>query len=177
MNKRHLFAMAALFAASLMPAKAQPAQTSPADDTPTLEFVCELHVKLGQTYTVGQTAHGARVVIPITGGTFEGPNMKGTVLDGGADYQLVDQKQGRNEIEAIYSIKTDDGVYIHIRNCGLIVTGQGADGKPNFYFRCAPKFEAPSDSKYNWLNNSLFLCKPGGFNPDGGISLRVWRVL
>ena len=30
--------------------------------------------------------------------------------------------------------------------------------------------------KYNWLNNSLFLCKPGGFNPDG-ISLRVWRVL
>ena len=169
--------MAALFAASLIPAKAQPAQTSPADDTPTLEFVCELHVKLGQTYTVGQTAHGARVVIPITGGTFEGPNMKGTVLDGGADYQLVDQKQGRNEIEAIYSIKTDDGVYIHIRNCGLIVTGQGADGKPNFYFRCAPKFEAPSDSKYNWLNNSLFLCKPGGFNPDGGISLRVWRVL
>ena len=168
--------MAALFAASLMPAKAQPAQTTPADDTPTLEFVCELHVKLGQTYTVGQTAHGARVVIPITGGTFEGPNMKGTVLDGGADYQLVDQKQGRNEIEAIYSIKTDDGVYIHIRNCGLIVTGQGADGKPNFYFRCAPKFEAPSDSKYNWLNNSLFLCKPSGFNPDG-ISLRVWRVL
>ncbi|MBR5957898.1 MAG: DUF3237 domain-containing protein [Salinivirgaceae bacterium] len=159
-----------------MPAKAQPAQTSPADDTPTLEFVCELHVKLGQTYTVGQTAHGARVVIPITGGTFEGPNMKGTVLDGGADYQLVDQKQGRNEIEAIYSIKTDDGVYIHIRNCGLIVTGKDTDGKPSFYFRCAPKFEAPSDSKYNWLNNSLFLCKPGGFNPDG-ISLRVWRVL
>ena len=102
--------------------------------------------------------------------------MKGTVLEGGADYQLVDQKQGRNEIEAIYSIKTDDGVYIHIRNCGLIVTGQGPDGKPNFYFRCAPKFEAPNDSKYNWLNNSLFLCKPGGFNPDG-ISLRVWRVL
>ena len=176
MNKKNIFAAVALTLAAFMPAKAQPAQTTPADDTPTLEFVCELHVKLGQTYTVGQTAHGARVVIPITGGTFEGPNMKGTVLDGGADYQLVDQKQGRNEIEAIYSIKTDDGVYIHIRNCGLIVTGQGADGKPNFYFRCAPKFEAPSDSKYNWLNNSLFLCKPGGFNPDG-ISLRVWRVL
>ena len=176
MNKKNIFAAIALTLVAFLPAKAQPAQTSPADDTPTLEVVCELHVKLGQTYTVGQTAHGSRVVIPITGGTFEGPNMKGTVLEGGADYQLVDQKQGRNEIEAIYSIKTDDGVYIHIRNCGLIVTGQGPDGKPNFYFRCAPKFEAPNDSKYNWLNNSLFLCKPGGFNPDG-ISLRVWRVL
>ena len=176
MNRMNIFAAVALTLAAFMSAKAQPAQTSPADDTPTLEFVCELHVKLGQTYTVGQTAHGSRVVIPITGGTFEGPNMKGTILEGGADYQLVDQKLGRNEIEAIYSIKTDDGVYIHIRNCGLIVTSPGADGKPNFYFRCAPKFEAPSDSKYNWLNNSLFLCKPGGFNPDG-ISLRVWRVL
>lgn len=174
MNHKHLFIAAALAVMAFAPqAKAQPAQ---GDDTPTLEFVCELHVKLGQTYTVGQTAHGARVVIPITGGTFEGPNMKGTVLEGGADYQLVDQAKGRNEIEAIYSIKTDDGVFIHIRNCGLIVTGKDADGKPSFYFRCAPKFEAPSDSKYDWLNNSLFLCKPGGFNPDG-ISLRVWRVL
>lgn len=174
MNHKHLFIAAALAVMAFAPqAQAQPTQ---GDDTPTLEFVCELHVKLGQTYTVGQTAHGARVVIPITGGTFEGPNMKGTVLEGGADYQLVDQAKGRNEIEAIYSIKTDDGVYIHIRNCGLIVTGKNADGSPNFYFRCAPKFEAPSDSKYDWLNNSLFLCKPGGFTPEG-ISLRVWRVL
>lgn len=173
MNHKHLFIAAALAVMAFAPqAQAQPAQ---GDDTPTLEFVCELHVKLGQTYTVGQTAHGTRVVIPITGGTFEGPNMKGTVLEGGADYQLVDQAKGRNEIEAIYSIKTDDGVFIHIRNCGLIVTGKNADGSPNFYFRCAPKFEAPSDSKYNWLNNSLFLCKPGGFTPEG-ISLRVWRV-
>ena len=173
MNHKHLFIAAALAVMAFAPQTQ--AQTSPADDTPTLEFVCELHVKLGQTYTVGQTAHGSRVVIPITGGTFEGPNMKGTVLEGGADYQLVDQAKGRNEIEAIYSIKTDDGVFIHIRNCGLIVTGKNADGSPNFYFRCAPKFEAPSDSKYDWLNNSLFLCKPGGFTPEG-ISLRVWRV-
>ena len=174
MNHKHLFIAAALAVMAFAP-QAQ-AQSAQGDDTPTLEFVCELHVKLGQTYTVGQTAHGARVVIPITGGTFEGPNMKGTVLEGGADYQLVDQAKGRNEIEAIYSIKTDDGVFIHIRNCGLIVTGKNADGSPNFYFRCAPKFEAPSDSKYDWLNNSLFLCKPGGFTPEG-ISLRVWRVL
>ena len=174
MNHKHFLVAAALAVMAFAPqAQAQPAQ---GDDTPTLEFVCELHVKLGQTYTVGQTAHGSRVVIPITGGTFEGPNMKGTVLEGGADYQLVDQAKGRNEIEAIYSIKTDDGVYIHVRNCGLIVTSPGPDGRPNFYFRCAPKFEAPSDSKYNWLNNSLFLCKPGGF-PSEGISLRVWRVL
>lgn len=136
---------------------------------PDLEYVCELRVKIGNAYTVGQTAHGTRVVIPILGGTFEGPKMKGEVLSGGADYQLVDSKNGRNEVEAIYSIKTDDGVYIHIRNCGIIK--QGSDG---FYFRTAPKFEAPQDSKYDWLNNAIFVCMPG-FAQDC-IALKVWMV-
>jgi len=139
---------------------------------PDLEYVCELRVKIGNAYTVGQTAHGTRMVIPILGGTFEGPNMKGEVLSGGADYQLVDSKNGRNEVEAIYSIKTDDGVYIHIRNCGLIKQGNGG-----FYFRTAPKFEAPQDSKYDWLNNAIFVCMPS-FAPgaQGSIVLRVWMV-
>jgi len=172
MKMKHIFVAATLAVALFMPHVQ--AQNAP-DDTPELEFVCELRVKCDPAYTVGQTSHGSRVVIPIVGGTFEGPKMKGTVLSGGADYQLVDHANGRNEVEAIYSIKTDDGVFIHIRNCGLIVTSQNADGSPNFYFRTAPKFEAPNDSKYNWLNNSIFVCKPG-FAPDC-ILLRVWRVL
>ena len=68
---------------------------------PGLEFVCELHVLCAGTYTVGDTSHGTRTVIPIVGGTFEGPNMKGEVLSGGADYQLGDREHGRTEIEAI----------------------------------------------------------------------------
>ena len=139
---------------------------------PGLEFVCELHVNCAGAYTVGDTSHGTRTVIPIVGGTFEGPNMKGEVLSGGADYQLGDRAHGRTEIEAIYSIKTDDGVYIHIRNCGLITMGQGG-----FYFRTAPKFEAPQDSKYNWLNNAIFVCMPGPGDGTGAIVLRVWKVL
>ena len=144
-------------------------------EAPGLEFVMQLKVTLGETYSCGETQHGRRTVIPITGGTFEGPNIKGTILNGGADYQLA--TGGRTEIEAIYSIKTDDGIYIHIRNRGIIASG-GAEqgGRPSFYFRCAPQFEAPADSKYAWLNNSLFLCAPsfsGGFN---GITLNVWRV-
>lgn len=149
------------------------AQSAETPKGPDLEYVCELRVKCGSAYTVGQTAHGTRMVIPILGGTFEGPKMKGEILSGGADYQLVDQKKGRNEVEAIYSIKTDDGIYIHIRNCGLIYTSNEG-GQGGFYFRTAPKFEAPSDSKYDWLNNSIFVCMPS-FAPDC-ICLRVWRV-
>ncbi|MBQ0142458.1 MAG: DUF3237 family protein [Prevotellaceae bacterium] len=144
------------------------AQTNETPKGPDLEYVCELRVKCGNAFTVGKTAHGTRVVIPILGGTFEGPNMKGEVLSGGADYQLVDNEKGRNEVEAIYCIKTDDGVYIHVRNNGIIYT------KGGMYFRCAPKFEAPSDSKYDWLNNAIFVCVPG-FAQDC-IALKVWKV-
>lgn len=141
---------------------------------PEMEFVMQLKVTLDAPYVVGETPHGKRTVIPITGGTFEGPLLKGTILNGGADWQLA--KGSRTELEAIYSIKTDDGVYIHIRNRGIISSGQNADGSPSFYFKCAPTFEAPEDSKYAWLNNALFLCSPSFGGDFKGIVLNVWKV-
>lgn len=140
---------------------------------PETEFVMQLKVTLGQPYTVGETPHGRRMAIPITGGTFEGPLLKGTILDGGADWQL--SKGQRTELEAIYSIKTDDGVYIHIRNRGIIYNGTNEHGQPAFYFKAAPQFEAPEDSPYAWLNNALFLCAPAP-SQSGGIALNVWKV-
>ena len=134
-------------------------------------------VKIENAYTVGETPHGRRVVIPITGGTFEGPGIKGTVLSGGADYQLASADGSRTELEAIYSIKTDDGVYIHVRNCGIIANGKDSDGKPSFYFKAAPKFEAPVDSRYAWLNNAIYVCSPDWSTPtQGHITLNVWKV-
>jgi hypothetical protein len=151
------------------------AQTEIPKEAPGLEFALQLKVTLGGTFAINNTQHGRRTVIPITGGTFEGPNIKGTILSGGADYQLANA-DGRTELEAIYCIKTDDGVFIHVRNRGIIANGKDADGNPTFYFRAAPQFEAPADSKYGWLNNSLFLCAPG-FSPGfQGIVLNVWRV-
>ena len=138
------------------------------------EFVMQLKVTLDAPYVVGETPHGKRTVIPITGGTFEGPLLKGTILSGGADWQLA--KGSRTELEAIYSIKTDDGVFIHIRNRGIISTGKNPDGTPSFYFKCAPTFEAPEDSKYAWLNNALFLCAPSFGGDFKGIVLNVWKV-
>ena len=100
------------------------------------------------------------MVIPITGGTFEGPLLKGTIINGGADYQLANPEGNRTELEAIYSIKTDDGVYIHVRNRGIIYSGPDENGQQSFYFKAAPQFEAPNDSKYAWLNNAIYVCAP-----------------
>lgn len=143
-------------------------------EAPQLEFALQLKVTLGEAYGIDNTQHGRRTVIPITGGTFEGKGLKGTIVNGGADYQL--NAEGRTELEAIYCIKTDDGIYIHVRNRGIIANGKDADGKPSFYFRAAPQFEAPADSKYGWLNNALFVCAPSFSSDFKGIVLNVWRI-
>ena len=146
-----------------------------AQNAPELEFALQLKVTLGETFSIENTQHGRRTVIPITGGTFEGPLLKGTIINGGADYQIANA-QGRTELEAIYCIKTDDGVYIHVRNRGIISNAPDANGQPSFYFKAAPQFEAPADSKYGWLNNALFVCAPDFSANFKGIVLNVWKV-
>ena len=149
-------------------------QSYPPKETPELEFALQLKVTLGEAFSIDNTQHGRRTVIPITGGTFEDPQLKGTIINGGADYQL--NAENRTELEAIYCIKTDDGIYIHVRNRGIIANGKDANGNPTFYFKAAPQFEAPADSKYGWLNNALFVCAPE-FTPEfKGIVLNVWKV-
>lgn len=169
MKKFFLMAMLALHT---LVAAAQPA----IDDTPKLDFVMQLNVTLGAPYSVGETPQGRRTVIPLTGGTFEGPRLKGTIIDGGADYQLASLDGKRTSLEAIYSIKTDDGIYIHIRNRGIICTGTDANGAPQFYFKAAPQFEAPADSPYAWLNNAIYVCQPVFSQQGEGIALKVWVV-
>ena len=107
------------------------AQVEAPKDAPQLEFALQLKVTLGQAFSIENTQHGRRTVIPITGGTFEGPGIKGTIVNGGADYQLANA-QGRTELEAIYCIKTDDGVYIHVRNRGIIANSKDANGNQSF---------------------------------------------
>ena len=114
----------------------------------------QLRLNISGALSSGTTPQGKRTIIPITGGTFTGPDIRGVIIPGGADYQL--EQNGRTTLEAIYSIKTDDNVIIHVRNRGII-----ARDKDSFYFKTSPQFEAPVDSKYAWLNNAVFICAPG----------------
>jgi Protein of unknown function (DUF3237) len=168
--------------ALLFSSKIQAQNTNNMIESPQLEYVCELKVLVAAPMIVGETARGVRRIIPIAGGTFEGPRMKGEIINGGADWQIV-RKDGVAELEAHYTIKTDDGTYIYVKNVGLRVAtpdiaakiGRGEQVSPNdYYFRAVPKFEAPA-GKYDWLNNAIFICK-GIRNPDN-VTIQVWKVL
>ena len=117
-----------------------------------LRFVMELIVEIGPALEVGSTPRGLRRVIPITGGTFEGPELRGVVLPGGADWNLR-RSDDVAEVWARYTLQTDDGVLISITNAGL---AHGAPGTPERYARTSPSFEV-ADERYAWLERSIFV--------------------
>ena len=119
-----------------------------------LEFAFEAFVSVDEDLKIGPVSGGIREITPITGGTFEGPGMKGTVIPGGADWSMT-REDGVIEIDARYTLETDDGVLIYVINQGLVIEEPGDDTD---YFRTTPTFEV-SDRKYDWLNRSLFVCE------------------
>ena len=127
---------------------------------PELELLYRSVVKLGEVIQVGETARGVRRIIPIVGGTFEGPNMRGEILPMGWDWQL-ERKDGCTEIIADYFLKTDDGVVINVVNSGALCR-PSADGAP-VPPRTSPVFEAPL-GKYDWLSKGGYIGTLG-FDP------------
>lgn len=131
---------------------------------PALEFVCEIRAVVDPPIDVGPVAGGFRRIVDIKEGAFEGPLLRGTILPGGADWQIL-RSDGVAELHAHYVLKTDDGVLIQVRNRGLrhgpaavlqrIAAGDAVD-PAEYYFRAAPLFEAP-EGRYDWLNRGIFV--------------------
>ncbi len=68
---------------------------------------------------VGETPIGKRNIVPITGGTFDGPGLRGKIMPGGWDWQLT-IASGCFDLHADYMIQTDDSVIIHVVNQGMV---------------------------------------------------------
>lgn len=149
------------------------AGTSALAQAPETEFVFEIRADLAPTVTVGETSDGMRQAIPITGGTFAGPDIRGEILPGGADYQLV-RPDGVRELRAVYMIRTDDGALINVVNEGIIVEPAGDGG--DAYVMTTPRFRAPV-GKYDWLNKAVFLSRiTGGSDEPRAVYISVYRV-
>ncbi|MEO9131747.1 MAG: DUF3237 domain-containing protein [Sphingomonas sp.] len=136
---------------------------------PHLEYAFEELVTLSPGADIGQTPYGGRTMIPITGGTFEGPGLKGTIVPGGWDWQLR-RADGCTNVKADYMLKTDDGVIINVVNTGAICPGAG--GKMATV-RTSPVFEAPL-GKYQWLGQTAFIgtLEPAT-GPDGKPAVKI----
>jgi len=141
---------------------------------PTLEHVCDLQVHIAPPVEVGQTAHGLRRMIPITGGVVKGPLLNGKVLAGGADFQLILGSGTQAHLDARYVIELHDGTRVFVQNTALRVASlensqrimRGEPVNPaEIYFRCQPRLEAAGE-KWAWLSESQFIGS-GRRAPDG----------
>jgi len=137
-------------------------------DAPKLEFAFEELVTLGAPIPAGRTAYGERNIIPITGGSFQGPGIKGTIIPGGWDWQLR-RADGCTDVKADYMLKTDDGVVINVINRGAICSSENGAMHP---VRTAATFEAPL-GKYQWLAQTAFVGTLEIANQEGKPAVRI----
>ena len=148
---------------------------------PPLSFVMTLNVTVGAPVEIGTVARGRRRVIPIVGGRFEGPQLRGRVLPDGADWQIV-RADMFTELDARYVLETNDGSRIYVQNAGVrhapadvmarVLAGEDVD-PAQVYFRTAPAFETAAPD-LQWLTRSLFVAT--GERHPTEVVINVFRV-
>jgi hypothetical protein len=148
---------------------------------PVLVSVAEIRVDVGDPIAIGETGAGLRRVIPILGGTVEGPRLSGRVMPSGADFQIL-RADGVMELEAKYVIEATGGALIYVVNRGLrhgpanavekLMRGEPVD--PNLvYFRATPAFETAA-AEFKWMMRSLFVCS--GARLPRQVVLRLFEI-
>jgi len=148
---------------------------------PPLEFIFNADVTVGSPLELGDVAKGSRRIVPITGGAFAGPLLRGIVLPGGADWQIL-RSDSVAELEARYTLRTDDGALIYVRNLALrhgppdVMAALAAGGPVDpgdYYFRGATAFET-SAIHYAWLMKHIIICT--GAREPARVTLRFYKV-
>lgn len=140
-----------------------------------------IHAELDVIRSLGHTPYGERRVINILGGRVDGAKLKGRILPGGADWQIV-RADGVAEIEARYAIEADDGALVMVESRGLrhgptdvmarLMQGDRVD-PALYYFRSALRFETAAPS-LAWLNRVLTIAR--GIREPRAVRLDVFEV-
>jgi hypothetical protein len=128
------------------------------------QYVFTVTAEIADVTTAGETGHGVRRIIPITGGHVKGEEVNGRVLPFGADFQIIRGSE-LIDLEARYAFETDDGAVVYVENKGIrfgpvellqkLKRGEPVDPKL-IYFRTVPKFETGHE-KYRWLMQHIFV--------------------
>jgi Protein of unknown function (DUF3237) len=144
---------------------------------PMTEVVCEV----GALVSLGAAPQGERRYVPLAGGTLAGPELNGTIIEGGVDWQ-VQRADGVLEIDAHYVVRTDDGALVEIRSTGLrhgppAVMARLAAGEAvapdEYFFRTIVRF-ATGAPTWAHLNRTIALAV--GEREARRVRLRLYRI-
>jgi hypothetical protein len=90
---------------------------------------------------------GMRGIVAVTGGSFEGPRLRGTIEAPGGDWFTI-RPSGSVRLDVRLLLMTDDDAAILLTYTGI--AAPGIDG--TMVNRVAAQFEAP-DGPHAWLND------------------------
>ncbi len=149
---------------------------------PRLTKILRLEASLGDVVDVGQVAEGRRRIVPLTGGTFAGPELNGALLPGAsADWQIV-LPDGSTLADIRLTLQTDHGDVRYVRSHGArhgsaevlarLARGEDVDAS-EYVFRTSTLIETAAPD-LDWLNKGVFV-SVGGRQP-GGVIYEVYLV-
>jgi hypothetical protein len=132
---------------------------------PRLTLVYRLEAALGEPLDLGEVSQGHRRIVPLTGGTFAGPELNGKLLPGAsADWQIV-VPDGTVLGDIRYTLQTADGALLYVQSRGvrhgsaevLARLGRGDEVDASEYtFRTSTQIETAS-RELDWLNKGIFV--------------------
>lgn len=120
-------------------------------------------------HSIGPGPHGNRSTVIFKTGRFEGPRLRGTIMPGGGDWEIVrdspdpslegDGKRQTAYLDTRYNLLTHDGAVIYLRTTGsrtgkkdvLEKLGEGTREPDEYCMRLHLTFEC-GDERYSWLN-------------------------
>jgi len=139
-------------------------------------------LSVGGMQAIGTTPAGNRRIGLVSGGTFKGERLRGTVLPGGADW-LMDRSDGATTLDVRLALETEDEALIGMTYRGMrhgpaavmarLNRGEKVD-PADYYFRIAIMFETAS-ANYAWLNR-IFAVGTGDRLPEGPV-YEIFEVL
>lgn len=106
---------------------------------------------------------GALRVVPVIGGTFEGPGIKGELVPGTTADWLRSEPDGTAHMDVRLVMRTEKGQHFYMHYSGvrhgpadvIAKLGRGETVDPSsYYFRIAVRFET-SDPDLAWMNKVL----------------------
>lgn len=130
------------------------------------EFLMDLVLE-----TAPAVSLGSRTVVAVTGGTFEGPRLRGKVASPGADWP-VRVSDTMRVLDVRTLLVTDDNQQIYTTYRGVIYTPPSGQGER--YWRTTPVFETVSE-KYDWLNHIVAVGV--SYTVPQRVAYRIFQIL
>ena len=148
-----------------------------------MEYVTSYIATLSEPEVIGPVAEGLRLNIYVTGGTVDGPGLKGTILPAGGDWLTI-RTDGVGVLDVRATIRTDDDALVYVYYRGI--TDLGPDGYKNFLegappppdgitLRTNPWFQTVHP-KYQWMTRGLFLNVGKAYLDKGEVSYDVYQL-